>query len=317
MLKSLSISSETRLEIYRYLLIARPSRAPSKEKASRGVLLAIRCAWPTHRKKIIAFKWSRCDPAKAASTGIAPQILGTCKTVHREGISVLYGENVFSFWLAKGLLSNPSYPGLQTLEALCQRIYQNPAGDWDDEFHGALDYSTFPIFLRTIGKQSTASLKKLIFGAGEHADAQNAGWAIQVVTQLLKYHVPSLRQVKICRDLGGWDEFEDGPFTPSYDISDDRRNESSHNNKFGSPFVSRYLAKNSLDAVRRKQEEAMYKAVTDMVQEITWLKQLSFDGFDEKEPTYQKMKELQALVRARRQQLPSDNASTTERTYNE
>lgn len=53
-------------------------------------------------------------------------------------------------------------------------------------------------------------------------------------------------------------------------------------------------------ACRREEQETMHKAIADMVQEITWLKQLSFAGFDEDDPVYQKMKDLQMLVKTRR-----------------
>ncbi|KAF6239205.1 hypothetical protein HO173_002466 [Letharia columbiana] len=53
-------------------------------------------------------------------------------------------------------------------------------------------------------------------------------------------------------------------------------------------------------AVRRKEQEAMYKVTADMVQEITWLDQLSFAGFDQDVPALEGMKQLEALVKARR-----------------
>ena len=204
--------------------------------------------------------------------------------------------------------TNIKYPGRDTLEALCQGLYQNAAEAWDDEVYDVLKFSKFSAFLLQIGQQNTSSLKKLRFdvdAALGYAGAPNVGWAIHAVTQLFKYHVPGLRQVKLCRnirgyrDIRGWDEFEMGPFMQAYDILEDRGKESSHNDDIDLETYKSLFPK-ALPAVSRDQEEAMYKAVKDMVQEIPWLKQLSVDGFDEEESTHQKMKELQALVKTRR-----------------
>lgn len=131
------------------------------------------------------------------------------------------------------------------------------------------------------------------------ADCPKAGWFLQAITQLLKSYVPGVRQVKIRRGTGDWDEFEMGPFTPSHDTLDDGENKYSHNSRVSIVAPGNYRSKPPPE-IRREQEEAMHRAIADMVQQITWLKLLSFAGFDEKDSTYQKMEELQALVKARR-----------------
>ena len=239
---------------------------------------------------------------------LAPQTIRTCKAIHQEATAILYGENVFYFWFGRINSIGISYPGRDTLEALCQGLYQNAAETWGDESYDVLKYSEFAPFLLQIGQHNTGSLKRLRFDvhtAWEYADAPKAGWTMQAVTQLLKYHVPGLRQVKVCCSIRGclyirgWDEFERGPFIPAYDILKDRGKKSSHNNE---PDLEAYrgLLPKALQIVRQEQEEVMYKAVRGMIQEITWLKQLSFAGFDEKESTHWKMKGLHALVKARR-----------------
>lgn len=241
---------------------------------------------------------------------LTPQILRTCKAVHREATSVLYSENVFRF-LFRLNSREISYPGRDTLDTACEDFYQIPAGRLDDEIYGVLRYSEFAAFLLQIGRHYTAYLKKLRFdgdAAWNLSDAQNADWAIQAVTQLSKYHIPGLRQFKICRDdrfrrdfgtVRGWDGFENSLFTPAYDILEEGGKKSGHNNGVDINDPGIYAPRPPL-AIHRKQEEAILKAVTHMVQEITWLKQLSFAGSHQQSPSYQKMEELQALVEARR-----------------
>lgn len=275
-----------------------------KEKASEGVILAIDRSW--HKGKRLASPYYKLDKSgvNRFRIDLAPQILRTCKAIHQEATAILYGENVFYFGFRKTDSIGVSYPERDTLEALCQGLYQNAAEPWDGEVHGVFRCSEFAAFLLQIGQQNTASLKRLRFDverASDNVGARRAGSAIQAITQVFKYHVPGLRQVKICRDVGGcrdvrsWDEFETGPSMPAYDILKNRGKESSNNNQ---PDFKAW--RDSLLPETPIQEEAMYTAVRDMVQEIPWLKQLSFAGFDEKDSTHQKMKELQALVKTRR-----------------
>ena len=300
--------AEIRLEIYSYLLVASPSRAKSKEKVSRGVVLTI--GMTLHEDQIIPYA-SKLDRSGVDSftTDLTPQILRTCKAIHREAAAILYGKNVFQFRFRKFQLQG-SYSGWDrfNLEALWGDFYRHPGQPWDDDVYDVLKYSEFAIFLLRIGQQNTTNLKKLRFDIDDtwvSAFAQNSGRAIQTATPLFKYHLPGLRQLKIRRgplidsDIGGWDEFEDGPFTPTYANLEDGGKGSSHESgvDFGPSRVFRSAPPPTL---RQEQEKAIYKAAVDMVQEITWLKHLSFAGFDEEDSTYQKMKELQALVKARR-----------------
>ena len=83
----------------------------------------------------------------------------------------------------------------------------------------------------------------------------------------------------ICRGLDGWIEIDTGP---------------------SELFDDGYSSLDRPDpAVCQEEQEAMQEAVADMVREITWLEHLSFAGFDGVGLTYQKMKELQTLVRTR------------------
>ena len=118
-----------------------------------------------------------------------------------------------------------------------------------------------------------------------------AGWPIQVVTQLLKCHVPRLRHIKYCHDHTQWDEFDNGKFEP---IDDGQENEDLF------PYEDVDVLNGDLYMVFREEHLAVYEAMVHMVGEITWLKQLSITGLHKSDPTWQKTEELQALVKNRR-----------------
>lgn len=296
------ILAEIQLEIYSYLLVAAPSRlktAVQKKESVKGVTLQIDYVSPHHpcykNKKTTVFK--QTSAGLCASIGLTPQILRVCKAIHRDATPILYGENVFQFRLKEGQTpSNRGSTGLNDFESFCRELRQDPMGRWIDEAPDALRDSTFAVFLRKIGQRNAASIKKLKFveeEAHKRAYDQQAGRPIQAITHLLKSHVPDVRQVKICRGCDHWDGFEDGPFKP-VDFEPER-------------LVSSCRVISCWDElpdlvpdVRRGEQEAMYKATADLVREITWLKQLSVTGFDEDDPAYQKLEDLQTLVKTRR-----------------
>lgn len=258
--------------------------------------------WDADQWKTIASK--RTGSSNCASIGPTPQILRTCKAIHREATPILYSGNVFQFYLRRGdAKSHPGYKG------------------WNETPTDALNSIIFAIFLRQIGQQNAASLKRLKFFVPEvyaRTHTQLAGCAIQVFTQLLKCHVPGVRQVKICRGLVDQDQYEKEPAKLVDDgLEGFGENDSDHTTKSQAQMFApkqTEMVSNDADfddqgtdghyhppsAVRREEQEAMYKATADMVQEITWLDQLSFAGFDQDVPAFEKMKQLEALVKVRR-----------------
>lgn len=138
-------------------------------------------------------------------------------------------------------------------------------------------------------------------------------------TQLLKCHVPGVRQVKICRGLVDQDQYEKEPSK----LVDDRlegfgENESDHTTKSQAQMSApkqTEIVSNDADfdnqgtdglyhppsAVRREEQEAMYKATADNygsrdylagTNELCWIR-LGCSGIEE-------MKQLEALFKARR-----------------
>lgn len=359
--------TEIRLEIYSYLLIAYPSRFAPRE----GVTVRVDCVWYEDQPKAIAINRTGCHSGVFSSTGLAPQILRTCKAINREATPMLYGENIFRFQPIKDDVFRHERFAKEKLEASCRELYSNPVALWTEGAASIPNHPTFAVLLRQIGLQNATSLKKLMFVTREayHSKStQEAGQAIQMVTQLLKAHTPGLRWVAICRGLSSWDKLEHGLSeidklpTRKYDtrtqsstpreakISVNRANDESWANSvhdtvgsFANEVCENLRTEGNTDykqlpgshadeeertadlpptfnsnagggfededtdgiphiprALRREEQEAMHEAVADMIQEITWLKQLSFAGFDKDVSAYEKMKKLQALVKARR-----------------
>lgn len=359
--------TEIRLEIYSYLLIAYPSRFAPRE----GVTVRVDCVWYEDQPKAIAINRTGCHSGVFSSTGLAPQILRTCKAINREATPMLYGENIFRFQPIKDDVFRHERFAKEKLEASCRELYSNPVALWTEGAASIPNHPTFAVLLRQIGLQNATSLKKLMFVTREayHSKStQEAGQAIQMVTQLLKAHTPGLRWVAICRGLNSWDKLEHGLSeidklsTRKYDtrtqsstpreakISVNRANDESWANSvhdtvgsFANEVCENLRTEGNTDykqlpgshadeeertadlpptfnsnagggfededtdgipriprALRREEQEAMHEAVADMIQEITWLKQLSFAGFDKDVSAYEKMKKLQALVKTRR-----------------
>ena len=250
-----------------------------------------------------------------ASIGLTPQILCTCKAVHREATSILYKGNIFHFQLNQISLM-PGLSEQNNFKASCQELYRNPVECWDDGSRSALNASSFAIFLRQIGQQNAASCRKLRFVAQNvhtDLDAHIIGSSIQLVTRLLECHVPGVRQVKISYNGDHWDRFESAHlemFGKGSESFESQGNNNSHPKKSAhedSPLPtfwdfdeeSQDELTNPLLDVRGKEQVATYRATFHMVQMIPWLKHLSVVGFDKDLPAYQKMKDLETLVRTR------------------
>ena len=170
-------------------------------------------------------------------------------------------------------------------------------------------------------------LKRLKFLKNEDTwtllEAEQAGWAIEVVTRLLKCYAPGVRQIKIFRvpippipplvdsiqredcvywdesDCVHWDEFEDGPFEADHQglSLEDMRSPPALWDSDDEDSLHRLLFRSNL--VRLKEEMAIYQAIVGMIQEITWLNHLRVTGFDGDYQTRRKVEDLQTLVKNR------------------
>lgn len=281
--------------------------------ASRVIALEIYC---TDKLKSACMRVGKSIEIRT-STGLTPQILCTCRTIHQEATPMLYYANIFQFQLqdSSRLWENNTERKLM-LESLCQKLYHNTVESWSAMSSKALIRSDLAVFLRQIGRQNAANLKRLKFLRNEDSpssfDAKQAGWAIEVVAQLLKCYAPGVRQIKICcvpipqfefigrRIYIHWDDFEYGPFEPTdndlkpledtglqpalWDLDDEN---SLHDLSFRP------------GSVRLEEEKAIYQAISDMVQELTWLNHLRVTGLDEDDQTRRKVEDLQTLVKNR------------------
>ena len=136
---------------------------------------------------------------------------------------------------------------------------------WIKKAGKARIYSAIAIFLRQIGRQNAASVRGLILSIeADFCTGFISGYSvrtIEVMTQLLKYHAPGIREIQIQIH-----------HRPCYYYEQEKFNE---------------------------QEKTLYQATADMIHEITWLKQLRITAFDENGQHRQEMEDLQALVNNR------------------
>ena len=271
--------SEIRLKVYSYLLVATSFDTGWAEldgPASKAIGLKIYTTYPQMNCKRVG-----------NSNDLTPQILRTCRNIHKEATPILYYENIFHFKLR---YSNRPWENNATgklrLETLCQELYHKTVESWREEPSKSPIYSDLAIFLRQIGRQNAASVRRLQLSIYEYhrtcSDAKQSGWPMEVVTQLLKYHALNIRQIKICHFINPdseelrhkfwWSQVIDGPGVPT----DDRP-----------------------DLVRLEEAKALCQAIAGMVQEITWLKHLRITGFEGEGQHRQVMEDLQTLVNKR------------------
>ena len=250
------------------------------------------------QEKKITCKQISSGSNACARIGLTPQTLRICKTIHQEAAPILYSINLFQFRIGEAPLSSePNILRQERLEYLRRKLYQDPAELWGVNDQESLICSPFAVFLRQIGQRNAASLKRLKFVGGINgrwADpmGQQAGAGIEVFTQLLKYHVPGARQVKICRGPDQWDEFEDGIFEPVEDVLEDEA---------ASPVLWDIFpgCVPPLLSARPDEQNVMCRAIEELVENVTWLKRLSVTGFGHDSPASRKIEELEAIVKAR------------------
>ncbi|CAD6578744.1 MAG: hypothetical protein ASARMPRED_008826 [Alectoria sarmentosa] len=217
----MELAVEIRLEIYGYLLVAYPSRLRPHKYVTLDIYFTNHTA-DADRGMVTTSRPTGGRSGHCTGTGLTPQILRTCKAINREATPMLYGENVFLFQLEESL------EGFMH----CHNIPR------------AVKDSILATFLRQVGQQNAATLKKLA-----------------LITDKADMHVYAQRaQIMICRGLDGWIEIDTGP---------------------SELFDDGYSSLDRPDpAVCQEEQEAMQEAVADMVREITWLEHLSFAGFD-------------------------------------
>lgn len=250
------------------------------------------------REKILCLRISYDDQA-SFHIGLTPQILRTCKAIHREATPIMYSENLFQFRSRED--AEPIFIAQDILDPWCRNLYEQSPELRNYMVPLSLTNSRFTSFLQLIGQQNAASLKRLRFlglATKSRMKAPVNGWVLKLIVPLLKFHVPHVHQIKICRGLPDWDKFEDGPFQPV----------NNWDHRSGFLFKPRsWHHRNSHNEVHDDQKlvsqdehMAMYNAIVVLTQEITWLKQLSCAGFVKNDPTWPKIQELQTLVKNRR-----------------
>ena len=309
--------TEIRLEIYLYLLIAVPSWPKDvelEENTSRGVVLAINSIGRGYKSEVECGRIG-CAFIQSPGVGLTPQILRTCRAIHREAAPILYGRNVFGF--SPWEMCNWWDPVLDAKEwwikakIFCRDIYRNPKNHRNERAFFPLRMSAFASSLQQIGKQNAATMKRLRFYQ-ELFWAKRPGLAIEVNTLLLKYHVPDIQQIKLCygfcRSPDQWDEFESRLFEPVkgglkknyilYELS----NSNGHHE---TPQDT------GLDREREvRQQEVICKAIENMIKELHWLQHLRVTGLDQFDQTRQRIEDLQTLVKNRRLANQAQSPST-------
>ena len=311
--------TEIRLEIYVYLLIAAPPQPKKrKRKSPNGVVLSIRSTGRRYPIRNIECKRAVSSDRLCVSLGLTPQVLSTCREIHLEATSILYARNLFHFYFNDVCCMYKKWErdtaGKYRLEISCRELYHNSDEVRFKNASRAVTQSTLAVFMRQIGRQNAASLNRLkvVIPRSQAPSpflsrATEAAWTIDMTTQLLKHHAPRVRRLKIyfisgyrydgdCRNH--WDDFEDGPFDTTSDglkPSWDERFPLKPCLAPRSPFVY-------------EVEKIICQAIADMVQEITWLKQLRIAGFEEDDPHRQGIEDLQALVKNRHRGAKHDGA---------
>lgn len=298
-----SAPPEIRLEIYDYLLIASLSLQRGgdwEENPSQDVPIEIDTTWHDgeDRMTIAARKRSGSNGEVHESLGLTPQLLSTCKAIHHEAAPILYSANLSEFRLEDERdLTNAVLSGGYRISSLCWELYQYPARCWRHGTCGVLYHSRFAMFLRQVGQGYAANLKRLTFfdlvplhswhswHSWPEMHRQEDWLPIKVVAQLLKYHVPGVRQIQICRRCVDIDTFDYGSQESiACALESDTISPKVHVSY--RDYNDRILFTNS----HQEEQSFMCKSLEGLVQEITWLQQLS----------HKKMEELQALVEARR-----------------
>ena len=224
----------------------------------------------------------------------------------------MYDENLFQFQLRDSYWPwENKTTRKDRLESLCQELYHDTVEVWIEKAFEARIRSDLAVFLRQIGRQKAATVKRLKFLKNENTctspEAKQAGWAIEVVTQLLKCYAPGVRQIKICRvaipvfglkreDCVHWDVFENGPFEANHHGLKTLEGMRLSPPLWGPDDAEHDLKRYRPDSVRLEEEEAVHQAVLDMVQEITWLNYLRVTGDD---GIRLKVEDLQTLVKNR------------------
>ena len=123
-------------------------------------------------------------------------------------------------------------------------------------------------------------------------EASTSLWAIHEITQLLKHHAPGICQVNV----NYREELEDGSFrlvNEGFEFNS-VWSEMGGSEEEGEDGLRPYAS------IRHLEQNAMYKGIEEMVEEITWLKDLTVTGFEKRDPARPKIEKLQAMVKSRR-----------------
>ena len=190
--------SEIRLEIYGCLLLARIGLLPLNTKTAYSVLSPVVLSMIWHKSgRYMSFSTlgipDHCKK-KGISWSIHPAILSTCRTVHEEARTVLYGKNGFFF--GDFPVGGHSYNRANHESVFLEQganIFKYNEKDWrrsDGPF--LLSNAPFARFLNKIGARNAASLKVVELSVDCRHTGNNA-----LATDLLMRHVPALETLRV------------------------------------------------------------------------------------------------------------------------
>lgn len=135
-------------------------------------------------------------------SGVAPQVLRTCKSIHSEATSILYKSNKFQFILK--CTRYRAWEGQQhhLAKSVKSRCGKSKKYDYDDP----IEDSSLTRFIRQIGKENAACFKTIDFLAEDwrYRYGQRVTCPVlEVHLQLLRYYAPELRHLSIDQDIRG------------------------------------------------------------------------------------------------------------------
>lgn len=261
--------TELRLEIYEYLLIPCGSEP-------QGIQIKMRypTLWPIHMRVsgLVGSRRARHSQPFLSSwipLGLSLAILRTCKKIHDEAATILYGKNDFHLTVpdryTRETLSSTEPAGELWLRSQCLWLFGYREDAWDKLFY-EIQFSLFARFLYKIGKENATRLRTLRISIEQKPMYQGENSLVidqttNVVMQLLKLHVPGLRDLIMVLDDScpycGFNHFDDNP------VSDEEPNDSRRPRWASNPSVEAVL----FDALKK---EAL---------KLASLKNLTFKGF--------------------------------------
>ncbi|KAM0796659.1 hypothetical protein BDR22DRAFT_892979 [Usnea florida] len=203
----LDLPIEIRLDIYEHLLLARVGMLPLNAEAAYSVQSPVELGmvwasergivwWPENRGQDANFPGLGIPKHCETLRTIYPAIISTCRTVHEEARTVLYGKNAFR--IIDCPVSPYEYNRALAQERVfryqCDNVFKHESSKNDWRRSGAFLLSDAPIahFLNKIGPRNAASVKVLELTVKCKFSGNNP-----LTADLLMPHFPALKVLRV------------------------------------------------------------------------------------------------------------------------